>query len=344
MTSEFAMSILPLVFLAAIFLFTPLLTRRGIFFSATVDPAFTGSADGRRLLRSYRLQVGLWSVGAVLLAASLTPQHPLLGSIAPLFFMIAGVGVTYWRKFQEVHANYGIARPEIRRANLSSPAPGESFDLRLLLPPLLAIGLIAAYLHLQWNRFPERFPVHWGANGQPNRWANRNWYGVYGPLLIGGAIDFFTLVLAWLIARHSRQTMMRYLTVRSVQFLLYPLTFTFIVVALLPLLQIPASQVSELMLAIVLVTLLSVAILIYWAYRKLHAPSAEPDVVPEPQSDRYWKAGLFYYNPNDPAILVAKRVGIGYTLNFANKLSWLLLLGILLLALFPALLGKLAAK
>jgi uncharacterized membrane protein len=57
-----------------------------------------------------------------------------------------------------------------------------------------------------------------------------------------------------------------------------------------------------------------------------------------------WKAGLFYNNSNDPAILVAKQVRIGYTLNFANKFCWLILAGILLLALFPAMLGLLAKK
>jgi uncharacterized membrane protein len=53
---------------------------------------------------------------------------------------------------------------------------------------------------------------------------------------------------------------------------------------------------------------------------------------------------MFYYNPSDPAIFVAKRVGIGYTVNFANRMCWLVLVGILLLGLLPAALGILAAR
>ena len=79
--------------------------------------------------------------------------------------------------------------------------------------------------------------------------------------------------------------------------------------------------------------------LFVWSIPKITAPAAT-DVVPEPQSDSYWKAGMFYYNPDDPAIFVSKRVGIGYTMNFANKMSWLVMLGILLIALLPALLLK----
>jgi len=35
--------------------------------------------------------------------------------------------------------------------------------------------------------------------------------------------------------------------------------------------------------------------------------------------------GLFYFNPNDPAVWVEKRVGLGYTLNMGNSGAWLLI-------------------
>lgn len=34
--------------------------------------------------------------------------------------------------------------------------------------------------------------------------------------------------------------------------------------------------------------------------------------------DRYWKLGAFYFNPNDPAIFVEKRYGVGWTINFGR--------------------------
>lgn len=41
--------------------------------------------------------------------------------------------------------------------------------------------------------------------------------------------------------------------------------------------------------------------------------------------DKNWIFGMFYYNKNDPAFMIEKRVGIGYTINFANKISLILL-------------------
>jgi uncharacterized membrane protein len=42
-------------------------------------------------------------------------------------------------------------------------------------------------------------------------------------------------------------------------------------------------------------------------------------------ADEGWK-GVFYSNPNDSALFVPKRYGIGYTLNFANPWSWVVLI------------------
>jgi uncharacterized membrane protein len=51
-------------------------------------------------------------------------------------------------------------------------------------------------------------------------------------------------------------------------------------------------------------------------------------------ADDCWKYGVFYFNRDDPALFVPKRFGLnlGYTLNFANRLSWV----VLVVSLLPA--------
>ncbi|MBI4890722.1 MAG: hypothetical protein HY821_08865 [Acidobacteria bacterium] len=48
-----------------------------------------------------------------------------------------------------------------------------------------------------------------------------------------------------------------------------------------------------------------------------------------------WKLGVFYYNPDDPDIMVPKRTGLGYTMNFARPASWWFLVGLVLLIAIP---------
>jgi uncharacterized membrane protein len=57
------------------------------------------------------------------------------------------------------------------------------------------------------------------------------------------------------------------------------------------------------------------------------------------RKDEHWVAGVFYYNPQDPALWVEKRFGIGWTLNFARPASWFMLGGILLVVIVGAALG-----
>lgn len=51
--------------------------------------------------------------------------------------------------------------------------------------------------------------------------------------------------------------------------------------------------------------------------------------------DRYWKLGIFYFNRDDSAVLVEKRFGLGYSLNFARPTAWVILSLILMAPLIP---------
>jgi uncharacterized membrane protein len=312
--------------------FMPLLTRRGIFFSATVDPGFPQSEDGHRLLRSYRLQAALWTIVAIALGLLLSSANPGAMLLLPVLLLLVGSTFSYWLKFREVHQNFGRRAADIRYAELNPQPEAHTFSLWLCAPPFVWLAGVAFYLQSHWYQLPERFPVHWGADGQPNGWATRSFQGVYGPLLLAALMDVFFLLFAKALLRISRNTAMRHVTTTILLLIMYPISFAFGMVGLLPLTAFP-------MWLIPAVTLAFVAVLIVWAAVKIRSPAVR-DVVPEPQSDSYWKAGMFYFNPDDPAIFVSKRVGIGFTMNFANKMSWLVLAGTLIIALLPALLLK----
>lgn len=57
--------------------------------------------------------------------------------------------------------------------------------------------------------------------------------------------------------------------------------------------------------------------------------------------DRYWYGGFLYSNPDDPAMFVPKRFGIGWTLNFGHPRARLFLITIMVLLLLLLLLPPL---
>jgi uncharacterized membrane protein len=40
---------------------------------------------------------------------------------------------------------------------------------------------------------------------------------------------------------------------------------------------------------------------------------------------KHWKLLVFYYNPDEPRLFVAKRSGFGFTFNFARPMIWAIL-------------------
>ncbi|WP_276135141.1 DUF5808 domain-containing protein [Polluticoccus soli] len=59
-----------------------------------------------------------------------------------------------------------------------------------------------------------------------------------------------------------------------------------------------------------------------------------PEIEDKQQNDqddsKYWKWGIFYYNPNDKRLLPPKRNPMfGWTVNFANPFSILLMIAII---------------
>jgi uncharacterized membrane protein len=71
------------------------------------------------------------------------------------------------------------------------------------LPPFLILLLSGAYLRLREDSLPARWPVHWGTDGRPNGWSERNFIGIYGSLLLGAAIVALIIGIRFIIARQG---------------------------------------------------------------------------------------------------------------------------------------------
>ena len=68
------------------------------------------------------------------------------------------------------------------------------------------------------------------------------------------------------------------------------------------------------------------------------------DVRVHRDDDRFWKGGMIYANHDGPALMVAKRFGVGWTVNFGNSRALLLMGGIVTAALIVALWSALAGR
>ena len=316
----------------------PAWSRPGIFFSVTVVPGFRGTTEARQLLRSYRIELLAHLTISFALIAAATGRRAVELLVFGMLWLVVGPLVAISRAHAKA-VPHAVAHSTIREASLAPRGTHLPGGWLLQSAPFAILLLAAAYLAAHWNQIPERFPVHWGINGQPNGWSTRTAIGVYGPLCFGAgmvamisALSYGTSHAARLIpaeagAERTASPGDRIaLVLIGVEFFLAAM---FSLAGLLPLTGSPGAM-SILVLAGGVIVF--AVLLVRWQSQGLaaHAAAGHPgDGTP----DACWKLGLFYYNPDDAAVFVEKRIGFGYTVNFARPAAWILLLITLLLPL-----------
>ena len=314
-----------LLLMSGLLQIVPGLTRPGIFFAVTVSPEFRRTSDARRILRKYRVIVWCSALAAIALelAAGMELAALLLQAAG---FLWALVGA---------HASalaYAAAPGSVVEVDLAAPRerlPGGPIVAALPVLSLVALGIWAG-LHL--DSLPRRFPVHWGIHGA-DRWVTTTRTSVFGYLAVQAAVCLLPIGLAWGLLNWSRRisttgacaTAERRFRSRIVQLL--------IVTAYL--LTAPAwfAMFNGASAAIDIWGLALAAVIGAFVVAVMRSGQGGSRAVVNTGSvllgdrtpDACWKWGVLYINPADPSILIEKRFGVGYTLNFGNRWTWVVL-------------------
>jgi uncharacterized membrane protein len=295
----------------------PNMMRREILFAVPVATGFRESAAARRAIANFRATM----VAIVLLglgALALTPERHLNVVVLPAIFapFLAG-GVSYYLQHRRL-APAAIQFIPTREAELTLTADKLPRFVWLEAGPFAILAAAATWLYLHWERIPARYAIHFDLSGRPNGWALRTVKGVYGPLFFAAELCAWMLIMALATWFGSRRSRLRPLMLGIVIGVQYLLAVAFAFIPLQAALGIPVWVIAFLPIALLIPLIMIVT-------NKLSEPGA-----PDPTPNECWKGAIFYYNPNDAALCVEKRGGWGYTFNFANPWSWVLLLGLAL--------------
>jgi uncharacterized membrane protein len=283
----------------------PVFSRRGILFGVTVDPAFRLSGEARHIVSRYRLSVIAvlaLSIGALWIASPhLTGlQWPIATVLLVLFQFLACVAcMAAANKRTQTLAGQ---QPSERTASLQPRTSRRPGGWVLLIGPMLIV--ICGGIVLLANR---------------NSIPSATFRGAMSLMLVASFAGVCLTGVACLGALRTRQIGrndrlgMRYFPLVGMAYVFTAfsvhgaLAFTNLL-----------SPVSRITLdGVLLITLIALIFVIIYQVRAL-SNLAAVDNTP----DECWKWGLFYCNPDDPAFLVEKRIGFGWTLNYANKSSW----------------------
>jgi len=319
---------------ALLFHAMPRFSRSDIVFAVTVSDAFA-AGDGRRLLLRYRVIVwcGAAAACAILLVLPLPVRVSGRGGWV-VMSAVAGnmiVGLSAWLWAHSKARAHAVPPSEMRTASLvprDTSLPGGG---------LFASGpfviLLATAILVWMNR--DDIPTHSGR------------LGPFAPLALGGVFAAIMLTMAVTMARRTRQIAADGVAAaaeqrfRRVNVLVAVLSAygSAILLSSATLSSIPSlgKALNGSIVYVMLPLMLFNVGVAFWMFhvgqggQRAVASTAPREVRGDATPDRAWKVGgLFYFNPQDPAIWVEKRFGFGYTLNIGNAGAWLLI-GMMLL-------------
>jgi uncharacterized membrane protein len=338
-TAEFFLPALNILLVTLVFHFVPKLRKRSLFFGVTVDEAFRRTDAARNIGRTYRQMV--WTGGAVAIALlwlALRLEWRSLIGLPPLLQVAVAIAawVIAWRRARP----HATTRPFPERAvTLGEAAPSIPGGIAAILLPFAGPAAAAWHLWSRYDQLPARYPVHWNAAGQADRFADKSFGTVFFPPMMSAAVLMLMAVIAFGIqyggrrgssgeragwsARHRRLNL---LLLVCIMWLLSAMMSLPSFGAL-----IPPETMRVLVWSSVGLLLATVVGFLIPLIRMSTEATGGTDATP----DECWRWGTIYYNPNDPAFMVEKRDGPGFTINFGNRLSWALVVLIAAITLAP---------
>jgi len=318
---------------ALLFHAMPRFSRPDILFAVTVPDAFVRGA-GRALLSRYRLVV--WCGAAAALAIALVLPAASFATERRAFVMMAVVAgnmivsASAWLWAHRTARPHAVPDSDTRVASLvprDTSLPGGALFAGGPFAILLATAVLVS---TQLDQVPT--------NSKP--------LGPFGTLAMGAVYVAMMLTLAMSLARRTRQIAMenpaaaaeqRFRRVNVLVLVLagYGMAIMMSTVTLEAIPSFAGTLSPRLWIVMLPIMLFNFGVA-FWMFRvgqggHRSVASTAREVRGDATPDHAWKVGgLFYFNPNDPAIWVEKRVGLGYTLNIGNAGAWLLI-GMMLL-------------
>lgn len=306
---------------AVVFWFLPGLTRRDVYFAVTVTPGFRDRPDGRAILHRYRIEMAVFS--AVVFAAVFAGVRQLGVAFMPIALVLLHTGTFggFYRARQRV-MRYAVAPTTIREADLGRRDRGVPGGRLLALGPFLPIAACAALL---WMRGKEATAGLYFADaaGIPAaftilRYGMSHWarcVHVGGPELAKEMRFRRTTSIILLVAEYLIAAQCTWIVLMPHHRNLMRGSNAGILVG-----EFAGLLILTLAAVLVLARMGQGGSRLAASRDESGCGHVEP--VGDRTEDRYWKLGVVYFNRDDAAVVVERRFGLGYTLNFARVETW----------------------
>lgn len=353
---------LQLLVCIGLFRLTPTLSKRNVVLGVTLSEEGLKRPELQQMVGRFKNQVTTLGICFVVFAALYTyffPSGSILVTVSLLMLYIFATNIIYVRHYNELtkwkkENGFFIEEQKVavdlkmaeRRARRKSIA-------RYYIPSFI-VCIIPIVLSIKnYNLLPEQIPTHYNFYLEPDSFGAKSMGKVLFPYVFALA-----MVLFWMSCHYSIRGARKSFSPSDLDEAIkraekadfwWGICFalmSFLLSLLMGITYIPMSGgkldkgvggfITLLVLCSVILPIL-VGLKVGTSGERLNLQSVRGNDVSY-DDDGKWLWGMFYYNSNDPATLVPKKVGIGYTINIATTTGKICIAVTLLIALFSILL------
>ncbi|RTQ93575.1 DUF1648 domain-containing protein [Lysinibacillus telephonicus] len=341
------------LFIAFIQTVIPYLVKRTVVFGVTIPDQYTQNPTIKAYKKRYSISVALLSgiiIGGYIIWAftneRLEEQVAIAGTIiefAIIFISVSWYFYYHGKTKQLKSKNKWVENlKQVKVTDLSVRSQDEMLPWYIyLMPILITIGFML-YTIINYELLPDQIPTHWGPSGEPDAFTEKTPFSSIQLtlLLLVMQLMFLGIHIATknsgikLSATGLQSSRNRQLSLRkySSWFMLFVVLVITMLMGYFQLTTIHPNIASDyamaalplFFLAIVLIGTLIFGLKVGRSDKEIEI--LEDEKIMDIDEDKYWKGGMFYFNKNDPSIFVEKRFGVGWTINFANPIGYIIVL------------------
>lgn len=321
---------------------TPWLTRGREAFAVSVPEAAQKDPRIHRMRLVYLACVLVVSVASAVATLVLSSTYPI--AMATVVCVPVAVGFVLMLVFRtRVQAIKRAEGWQTRTARLAAVAGTAEANAPRPLPlswNLLYLPVILATLGLTlalYPAMPDPVPVHFDAAGAVDDYMAKGWQVVAMPIAVQAFMALCLAASHWQILRSRRPSSPEHPVASAIAYGMFAraqsaaLLVTGLVItasiALMPLAfaGVVTSEQSIVALVVVIIGAIipNLAVSLYYGQagsRLLRRMTASNSL--DFDDDERWKLGVFYVNREDPSVVVPRRFGVGWAMNWGNPKAW----------------------
>lgn len=339
--------------------FMPYLTRKTESFGVSIPEGIYASEEIRQMRNKYMIEAIIvtimFTILPILVTLYMGEQIFSVGIFTIGVFVLIGVLFGLYLKYHfkmkklKAEKNWLQDKPQAVVVDTAFRKGKITYSNLWFIVPGIIIIITIILTIVFFDQIPDKIPMQYDFSGNITNWADKSNVSVFmapiTQLFMLGLFIFINVMIARAKQQINPANPEKSLLQNQIfrrrwsGFTIVAGTLMILVFAVIQLSLF--IQISPLILMVVNLgfTLIIVGYAIILSFTtgqggsRINLNVGKEDEVIDRDDDQYWKLGQFYFNPDDPAIFIEKRFGIGWTVNFARPIAWISLLIILGVAL-----------